>query len=119
VVVASIAFLCVFYFFTAYPRKQRCFRGAKGDYSTKKNKKPAPKQADFSLRVFPRERRYAELSYLLPVYLRPTVKNPVCRPFLLARQLLIAYCDRDALTMPQVAGSVKFPRIPLAVSHTT
>ena len=60
-------------------------------FPPQEKQKPHNAEADFLLRVFTRERRNAELSYLLPIYFRPTVKNPVCRPFLLARQLLITY----------------------------
>ena len=36
--------------------------------------------AGFLLRVFPRERQYAELGYLLPFYLRLTVKTRCIGP---------------------------------------
>ena len=67
---------------------------------------------------FLRERRYAELSYLLPVYLRPTVKNPVCRPFLLARQLLIAYRGFIRLTMHQTGELLEFLKNGLPQTRT-
>ena len=92
--------------------RRRC--GAKLDrgrliqFRPQKTRSPHNEEADFLLRVFPRERRYAELGYLLPVYFRPTVKNPVCRPFLLARQLLIAYYGPEGATIPQAAGMMIF-----------
>lgn len=38
---------------------------------------------------FLRERRYAELGYLLPFSIGPAVKNPVYRPFLITRLLQV------------------------------
>ena len=37
-------------------------------------------ESGFLLRVFPRERRYAELGYLLPIYLRLAVKTRCVGP---------------------------------------
>ena len=57
--------------------------------AVQETKKPAQGEAGFLRRVFSRERRYAELGYLLPMFsIEPAVKNPVYRPFHSARQLL-------------------------------
>ena len=46
----------------------------------KKNKKPAHREAGFLLRVFRRERRNAELSYLLSICFGPAVKTRCVGP---------------------------------------
>ncbi len=51
-----------------------------GARSSKKSEKPVREEVGFLLRVFPRERRYAELGYLLPFYLRPAVKTRCIGP---------------------------------------
>ena len=52
------------------------------------------------VRVFLRERRYADLGYLLPFYLGPAVKTRCIGPFSLARQLLVDYQVLKALSRP-------------------
>ena len=71
--------------------------------SLKKNKKPAQREADFLLRVF--SEGEAERRTQLPVahLFQASGQNPVCRPSLLARQLLLAYLARLPMAMPQVA----------------
>ena len=46
----------------------------------KNNKKPAQREAGFLLRLFPRERRYADLGYLLPSSIGPAVKTRCIGP---------------------------------------
>jgi hypothetical protein len=60
---------------------------AAGSGNPKKSKKPAQRGGLLVAYFFLSEGRYAELGYQVPFYLGPAVKNPVYRPFLLARQL--------------------------------
>ena len=59
----------------------RCERGETvgEDYPPRKARSPL-NEAGFLLRVFPRERQYAELGYLLPFFLRLAVKTRCIGP---------------------------------------